>query len=148
MYDAAAQQAISLARKLKNKYGDAESICIAKDIHILFTALSRGVTGLHVHTHRMHTIAIQKSLDPYLTRFIIGHELGHYFMDKARNKLYIDPYISKNNYIERRADIFSAALILPEKIPEEFADYTSAQLARYYGIPTWTVELIYRTYFF
>lgn len=148
MYDAAAQQAISLARKLKNKYGDAESICIAKDIHILFTALSRGVTGLHVHTHRMHTIAIQKSLDPYLTRFILGHELGHYFMDKDRNKLYIDPYISKDDYAERRADIFSAALILPEKIPEEFADYTSAQLARYYGIPTWTVELIYRTYFF
>lgn len=148
MYDAAAKQAIHLAKKLKKKYGDIESICIAKDIHILFTALSRGVTGLHVHTHRVHTIVLQKGLDPYLTRFILCHELGHYFMDKTQNKLYIDPYISKNNYIERRADIFSAAIILPEKIPEEFADYTSAQLARYYGVPTWTVDLIYKSYFF
>lgn len=148
MYDAAAEQAISLARKLKNKYGDAESICIAKDIHILFTALSRGVTGLHIRTHRVHTIAIQKNLDPYLTRFILGHELGHYFMDKTQNKLYIDPCIGKNDYIERRADIFSAAIILPDKIPDEFADYTSAQLARYYGVPTWTVDLIYKSYFF
>lgn len=148
MYDAAAKQAITLARRLKNEYSDIESICIAKDIHILFTALSRGVTGLHVHTHRMHTIAIQKSLDPYLTRFIIGHELGHYFMDKTQNKLYIDTYISKNDYAERRADIFAAALILPDQVPPEFADYTSDQLASYYGIPTWTVELIYRAYFF
>lgn len=148
MYDAAAKQAIHLAKKLKSKYGDIENICIAKDIHILFSELGQGVTGLHVYTHRVHTIIIQKDLDPYLTRFILGHELGHFFMDKTRNRLYVDSYASKDSYIERRADIFSAALILPDKIPVEFYDYTADQLSSYYGVPAWTIPTIYNRNFF
>ena len=148
MYDAAARLAIPLAKKLKTKYGDAVNICAAKNISVHEQPLADGVHGLHLCYKNQHVILINSDRDPYAVRFTLGHELGHYFMDKASCSYFIDRHSYKHGPRERRADIFSAALILPDKIPAEFDDYTADQLSIYYGVPAWTIPTVYNRNFF
>ena len=148
MYDAAARLAIPLAKKLKTKYGDAAGVCSAKNISVHEQPLADGVHGLHLCYKNQHVILINNNCDPYAVRFTLGHELGHYFMDKASCSYFIDRHSYKHAPRERRADIFSAALILPDKIPEEFDDYTADQLSSYYGVPAWTIPTVYKGNFF
>lgn len=63
------------------------------------------------------------------TRFSVGHELGHFFIEEHHTYLLRGgkPHGSRSEYssslmIEREADAFSAALLMPKRIMEELVN--------------------------
>lgn len=59
-------------------------------------------------------------------RFSVAHELGHYYIPKHRELLtsghshYSKADFICNNVLEREADFFAAALLIPKKVLQEF----------------------------
>lgn len=70
------------------------------------------------------------------TRFSIGHELGHYFLDRHRAYFLSGgkPHASRGEFVvdvalEREADAFAAALLLPSKLVRPLVNQDDLSLA-------------------
>ncbi len=63
-------------------------------------------------------ILVNERLDNSFKRFVIAHELGHYFMDDKRNEhdfilAHRDKSIKEDDDTEREMDYFAACLLMP-----------------------------------
>jgi Zn-dependent peptidase ImmA (M78 family) len=104
---------------------DPAAIAKAKDITLSFGNYEDAFDGLLEHRRgRFHIFANLdriESADSPRSRFTVGHELGHYFIDEHRNALSTGralPHPSFSEYesdllVEREADLFAANLLMP-----------------------------------
>lgn len=63
-------------------------------------------------------ILVNRDLDGYFKRFVIAHELGHYFLDdgkKTQNYIlaHRDPKVRMDDDHEKEMDYFAACLLMP-----------------------------------
>ena len=63
-------------------------------------------------------IGVNRSLSPEKKRFIIAHELGHYYLHAQEGKIMYAhrDKLNKNKETEKDADYFAANLLMPEDI--------------------------------
>jgi hypothetical protein len=95
------------------------SICAMLGVHIQNVDL-QGIDGAIVSTNGIVGIILNSNVKSISRqRFTVAHELGHYAMDLIRNPLVlcqnveIDLDGNTSPEIERRADLFAAALLMP-----------------------------------
>lgn len=147
----------------KNKYFkaglfDMSSILEDEDIEIFNHNLkSEGYIGyLAKESRDQWSIGVEQSLDAYYKRFVIAHELGHFFLHSAKMNSG-EARVSTNSSISYKtpsditsfseqedfeANQFAANLLLPRETLIEILsgfDYivldTRKKLSKYFGVP-------------
>ena len=126
-----------LVRRLVRKYQTRDPFEIIKGLNVIliFTHLE-GIRGFYQYFQRNNIIYIDEDLPDSEKRFVCAHELGHMFLHKKINTVFMDSRtFMPHDKFERQANIFAADLLIPDDILSEAIDqgYTDRQLARLVG---------------
>ncbi len=120
------------AKKCIHKYGinsapiDVEAICrsekirvFAMDMKELESITQKAIAGvIQKHSDYGFTILVNESDIGARKRFIIAHELGHYFlhMEKEDSNKIITSFRMDSSPTERQANVFAVNLLIPEDL--------------------------------
>ena len=133
------RQADSLARK----YNTRNPFEIIRNLNVIVVFYPlQGVRGFYQYFQRNNIIYIDEALTESEKMFVCAHELGHMFLHKKANAIFMDSrtqFISTKYEIE--ADRFAMNLLLPDSDIEEHLDFTISQLARLFGYSKKLIEL-------
>ena len=111
----------------------------------------KGMNVILVHyplegVQRNHIIYLDERLTEAEQRFVLAHELGHLFLHKKANAIFMDSKTQFNtDKYEREADTFAMELLVPDSVIFGHPDLTIGQLARLTG---YTEELLKNKNFF
>lgn len=92
------------------------------------------IRGFYQYFQRNHIIYIDENLPDNEKTFVCAHELGHMFMHKKSNAVYMDTktYFNTNRY-EIEANTFAAELLIPDELIFDHKDMSKDQIARLAG---------------
>lgn len=101
-----------------------------------------GVRGFYQHFQRNNIIYIDENLSYHEQLFVCAHELGHMFLHKKANAIFMDSrtFLNGSRY-EQEADSFAMYLLLGDEMLLEYQDYTVSQLSRLFGYQKELIEL-------
>lgn len=101
-----------------------------------------GVRGFYHYFQRNHIIYVDDRLPNHMILFVIAHELGHVFLHKKSNAIFMDTrtHFVKNKY-ENEANLFAMNLLISDEDIEEHLEYTTSQLSRLFGYEKRLIEL-------
>ena len=101
-----------------------------------------GVRGFYHYFQRNHIIYVDDRLPEHEMLFVIAHELGHVFLHKNSNAIFMDTrtHFVKSKY-ENEANLFAMDLLISDEDIEEHLDYTTSQLSHLYGYHKALMEL-------
>lgn len=122
----------SLVKGTVKKYGTRNPFAIAKasGAMVIYAPLI-GIRGFYQYYKRNHLIYINDGLCCHEQEFVCAHELGHMFLHKNTNTVYMDTHTLFNtNKYETEANIFAAELLIADELILENNGYTVEQLAR------------------
>lgn len=129
----------SLARKYKSR--DPFEIISNLNVILVFYSL-RGVKGFYQYFQRNNIIYIDEALSEQEKRFVCAHELGHMFLHKKANAIFLDSRTQLNTTkYENEADRFAINLLIPDSGIKAHLDYTTEQLSQILGYKHKLVEL-------
>lgn len=101
-----------------------------------------GVRGFYQYFKRNNIIYIDESLSRHDQQFVCAHELGHMFLHKRSNALFMDTRTQFNtSRYELEADKFAVNLLISDSVFEEYPDYSKDQLSRLLGYDKKLIEL-------
>ena len=101
-----------------------------------------GVRGFYQYFKRNNIIYIDESLSRHDQQFVCAHELGHMFLHKRSNALFMDTRTQFNtSRYELEADKFAMNLLVSDSFLEEYASFSVEQLSRLLGYDQKLVEL-------
>ena len=101
-----------------------------------------GVRGFYQYFKRNNIIYIDESLSRHDQQFVCAHELGHMFLHKRSNALFMDTRTQFNtSRYELEADRFAVNLLISDSVFEEYSDYNTDQLSRLLGYDEKLIEL-------
>lgn len=96
--------------------------------------------GCYMYLKKHRCIFLNKNLDGPMLKTVMAHELGHAIMDTKENCYFINnKTLLLTSKIERRANVFSAELLIEDSLFIEYKDYTIEQIAKITG---YDIELI------
>lgn len=106
-----------------------------------------GVRGFYHYFQRNHIIYVDDMLPDHMILFVIAHELGHVFLHKKSNAIFMDTrtHFVKNKY-ENEANLFAMDLLISDEDIEEHLDFTTSQLSTLYGYHKSLIELRMRNF--
>ncbi|MFY0689051.1 MAG: ImmA/IrrE family metallo-endopeptidase [Cyclobacteriaceae bacterium] len=90
--------------------------------------LGEEISGLLVIKPSMTTIGLDKNQGDARKNFTIAHEIGHFVLHQEEKKMFVDETIAvfarsgKSNNIEREANAFAAALLMPKVLIHRLID--------------------------
>ena len=125
----------SLVESVVRKYHTRNPFEIAEERNaILVYAPLVDIRGFYQYFQRNHIIYIDENLPENERAFVCAHELGHMFLHKKSNAVYMDTktYFNTNRY-EIEANAFAAELLIPDELIYENRDMSKAQIARLAG---------------
>lgn len=129
----------SLARKHKSR--DPFEIITNLNVILIFYPL-HGVKGFYQYFQRNNLIYIDETLSDQEKRFVCAHELGHMYLHKKANAIFLDSRTQLNTTkYEHEADRFAIDLLVSDDIIETHLDYTTEQLARALGYDKKLIEI-------
>lgn len=129
----------SLARKHKSR--DPFEIITNLNVILIFYPL-HGVKGFYQYFQRNNLIYIDETLSDQEKCFVCAHELGHMYLHKKANAIFLDSRTQLNTTkYEHEADRFAIDLLVSDDIIETHLDYTTEQLARALGYDKKLIEL-------
>ena len=81
-------------------------------------------------------ILVNKNHDNYFKRFVIAHELGHYFLDGNNDAhdfilAHRDANLHENDEHEREMDFFAACLLMPKEAFQLVRDIAAGLIENY-----------------
>ena len=92
------------------------------------------VRGFYQYFKRNNIIYIDERLPRFEQRLVLAHELGHMFLHKKANAIFMDTRTQFNtNKFEKEANTFAIELLVPDAEIAENPDLTIGQLARMTG---------------
>ncbi len=101
-----------------------------------------GVRGFYQYFKRNNIIYIDESLSRHDQQFVCAHELGHMFLHKRTNALFMDTRTQFNtSRYELEADKFAVNLLISDSVLREYPDYSTDQLSRLFGYNKKLIEL-------
>lgn len=114
----------------RNPFDIAESL----GFDIIYVPLV-GVRGFYQQLKRNKFIYINESLNDHQTRLVCAHELGHWFMHKKLNRLFLDSrtFFVTSRY-ETEANRFAVCLLYSDDDMMELQDCTIDQVACIIGV--------------
>lgn len=138
----------SLAESIVQKYHTRNPFEIIKEKNvILIYAPLIDVRGFYQYFQRNHLIYIDEKLPDNEKTFVCAHELGHMYLHKGTNTVYMDTRTCFNtNKYEIEANQFAAELLIPDEIILENHYMTTEQLSRLLGYEKALIELRLRSY--
>ena len=101
---------------------------------ILVSCPLDGVRGFYQYFQRNNIIYIDESLTETEQMFVCAHEMGHMFLHKKSNAVYMDSrtYLNTNRF-ENEANLFAMELLVSDEFLEEHKQFTTEQISRMLG---------------
>ena len=101
---------------------------------ILVSYPLNGVRGFYQYFQRNNIIYIDENLPEHEKLFVCAHELGHMFLHKKANALFMDTrtHFTTSKY-ETEANDFAIHLLLSDEFISEHDGYTLEQMSRLTG---------------
>ena len=118
--------------EIVQKYGTRNPLEIvnAMDAILVFHPLD-GVRGFYHYFQRNHIIYVDERLPENEMLFVIAHELGHLFLHKDSNAIFMDTRTNfVTNKFETEADRFALNLLIQDSDIEDHLDFTTDQFSR------------------
>lgn len=129
----------SLVRKYKSR--NPFEIIEHFNVIVVFYPL-HGVKGFYQYFQRNNIIYINETLSDKEKLFVCGHELGHMFLHKKANAIFMDSRTQLNTTkYEIEADRFAMNLLLSDADIEEHLDFSTTQFSRLFGYNKKLIEL-------
>lgn len=124
-------------------FGTRDPFEMIKGMNVILVFYSlEGVRGFYQYFKRNNIIYIDESLSRHDQQFVCAHELGHMFMHRRSNAIFMDTRTQFNSSkYELEADRFAVNLLIPDSILDEYADYSTEQLSRILGYEQKLIEL-------
>ena len=133
---------------LVRKFGTRNPLEIAERMGCIIVRYPlEGVRGFYHYFQRNHIIYVDDRLPDHMILFVIAHELGHVFLHKKSNAIFMDTrtHFVKNKY-ENEANLFAMDLLISDEDIEEHLDFTTSQLSTLYGYHKSLIELRMRDF--
>ncbi len=128
---------------LVRKFGTRNPLEIAERTGCIIVRYPlEGVRGFYHYFQRNHIIYVDDRLPDHMILFVIAHELGHLFLHKKSNAIFMDTrtHFVKSKY-ENEANLFAMNLLISDEDIEGHLDYTTSQLSHLYGYNKAFIEL-------
>ena len=131
-----------LADKISKRHNTRDPFQIARDLgFIIVYAPLMEVRGFQQRILRRNLIYINEDLDETQKRLVCAHELGHYFLHRGSNRIFMD---RSTNFVaqktENEAHKFSVDLIYSDDALMDFIYQPIEKAANYMGVPTSLAE--------
>ena len=93
-----------------------------------------GVRGFYQYFQRNNIIYIDESLTETEQMFVCAHEMGHMFLHKKSNAVYMDSrtYLNTNRF-ENEANLFAMELLISDEFLADHKQFTTEQISRMLG---------------
>ena len=125
-----------LAERLVDRHGTRDPFRIAEELGytIIYTPLV-GVRGFYQYLKRCHIIYLDSELDDATARFVCAHELGHSFLHRGLNRIFMDTrtFIITGRY-ETEANQFAVDLIYSDDELQPYLSRSYERAAAYMGV--------------
>lgn len=101
---------------------------------LIFYEKFKNIWGYYNTSKRIKMIHVNSSLDEWVQRFVIAHELGHLILHPKINVPFLKAHtLLSEDKIERQANEFAVELLIPDKLLLEGA--TIYEAAAICGVP-------------
>lgn len=98
--------------------------------------------AFYQYFQRNNIIYIDENLTKHEQAFECAHEMGHMFLHKKANAIFMDTRTSFNtNKFEIEADTFAMNLLISDNMLREYPEYNVEQLSRLLGYEQRLIEL-------
>lgn len=98
--------------------------------------------AFYQYFQRNNIIYIDENLSRHEQVFECAHEMGHMFLHKKANTIFMDTRTGFNtNKFEKEADTFAMDLLIGDEVLAEYRDYDTEQLSRLLGYEKRLIEL-------
>lgn len=124
------------ANSIARKYGTRNPFEIIANLNVIpvFYPLAGQTRGFYQYFQRNNLIYIDESLPEQEQIVVCAHELGHMFLHKKSNAIFLDSRTHfKTSKFENEANTFAAELLIPDSLIYENPDLTRQQIARLAG---------------
>lgn len=124
------------AKALINKYRTRDPFEMIQGMNaiLVYYPLNDGVRGFYQYYKRNNIIYIDERLSQHDRAFVLSHEMGHMFLHKTANAIFMDTRTQFNSRkFEIQANKFAVELLIPDEIISENYQLTESQLARLTG---------------
>lgn len=93
-----------------------------------------GVRGFYQYFQRNNIIYIDESLTETEQMFVCAHEMGHMFLHKKSNAVYMDSrtYLNTNRF-ENEANLFAMELLVSDEFLVDHKQFSREQISRMLG---------------
>lgn len=133
------KQANKIARMFKSR--DPFEIVRGLNVILVHYPLD-GVRGFYQYFQRNNIIYLDERLSDSEQRFVLAHELGHMFLHKKANAIFMDTRTQLNGAkYELEANRFAINLLIPDSDIDEHLGFTTTQLSRLLGYNKNLIEL-------
>lgn len=129
----------SLVRKYRSR--DPFEIVRGLNVILVFTPLI-DTRAFYQYFQRNNIIYIDESLSDQERAFECAHEMGHMFLHRKTNTIFMDTRTGFNtDRLENEANTFAMNLLIGDDILEEYRGYTVEQISRILGYEKRLIDL-------
>ena len=133
------KKADSLVRKFQTR--NPLEIIQGLNVILVFAPLV-DTRAFYQYFQRNNNIYIDENLTKHEQAFECAHEMGHMFLHKKANAIFMDTRTSFNtNKFEIEADTFAMNLLISDNMLREYPEYNVEQLSRLLGYEQRLIEL-------
>lgn len=125
-----------MAHRVARKFQTVDPFRIADGLGmVVIFAPMADIRGLRQFVHRRTVIYINSLLDEHQQRLVCAHELGHHFLHRRMNRIFMDRATSMvTQKYENEANAFALELVYPDEDLYPFLKRPIADAASYMGI--------------
>lgn len=129
--------------QIVRKYRTRDPFEMIKGMNVILVYYPlEGVHGFYQYFQRNNIIYLDERLSKNEQRFVLAHELGHMFLHKKANAIFMDTRTQFNtDKFELEANTFAIDLLLPDSLLEEYKEFTVEQISRLTGYHKRLIEL-------
>lgn len=129
--------------QIARKYRTRDPFEMIKGMNVILVYYPlEGVHGFYQYFQRNNIIYLDERLSKNEQRFVLAHELGHMFLHKKANAIFMDTRTQFNtDKFELEANTFAIDLLLPDSLLEEYKEFTVEQISRLTGYHKKLIEL-------
>lgn len=133
------KKADELARKFQTR--NPFEIIRGLNVILLFVPLI-DTRAFYQYFKRNNIIYIDVNLPRHEQMFECAHEMGHMFLHKKANAIFMDTRTGFNtSRFEKEADTFAMDLLIGDDLLTEYQEYSTEQLSRLLGYEQRLIEL-------
>ena len=138
----------ALAARLSKKYETRDPFRLADEMgFIVVFAPLIDMRGFQQRVKRQNIIYINDTLDERQQALVCGHELGHHFMHRGMNRIFMNlntQFVTQK--FENEANLFSLELIFADEDLQPFLNRSITDAATFMGVSvqlaTWRMETV------